>query len=271
MSGKIDVRPLTKLIGAEILGIEFDALNSPSTMKLVHDTLIEYGVVFLRDVSLDMDGFVQFGRSFGDLELHAAIDGPPDHPEIMVLHTDAESKWVAGEGWHADLTCNEHPPEATMLYLHTVPETGGDTLFASMTAAYDALSDPMKNYLAGLGAVHDGNPLFRSVFPDIDREYPVSVHPIVREHPVSGRKLLYVNQEYTTRIEGVPKKESDQILSFLFQHVHEPRFQARFKWQPKSLAFWDNRCTQHTAIWDYFPETRSGYRVQLKTCGSPDV
>jgi taurine dioxygenase len=144
-----------------------------------------------------------------------------------------------------------------------VPEVGGDTLFASMYAAYEALSPKMKAYLEGMQAVHDGEHVYRPLFPDADRKYNTSVHPIIRTHPVTGRKSLFVNQSYVTEIVGVPKDESDAILGYLYKHVTNPNFHVRFRWRPHSVAFWDNRCTQHLAVWDYFPQTRSGYRVTV--------
>jgi taurine dioxygenase len=144
-----------------------------------------------------------------------------------------------------------------------VPEFGGDTLFASMYAAYEALSPRMQAYLEGLTAIHDADHVYRPLFPDLDRKYPCSVHPVVRTHPVTGRKLLFVNSSYTTRIVEVPKDESDAILAFLYDHLKNPNFHVRFRWRPNSIAFWDNRCTQHLATWDYFPQTRSGFRVTV--------
>jgi taurine dioxygenase len=151
----------------------------------------------------------------------------------------------------------------------TVPAEGGDTLFASMYAAYDALSDRMKAYLAGLTAIHEGAPYYREVNRIIGRDdrgrtYPVAEHPVVRTHPETGRKALYVNSMFTTQLVGVPKAEGDAVLRLLFDHVRNPQFQCRFRWEPNSIAFWDNRCTQHYAVWDYYPEVRSGYRVTVK-------
>ena len=151
----------------------------------------------------------------------------------------------------------------SILYLHTVPETGGDTMFASMYAAYEALSPRMQAYLEGLSAEHDGDHVYRPLFPDLDRRYPCSIHPVVRTHPVTGRKGIFVNGSYVTRIMDVPKAESEAILAFLYQHIANPNFHVRFRWRPGSVAFWDNRCTQHLAVWDYFPQTRSGFRVTV--------
>jgi taurine dioxygenase len=157
----------------------------------------------------------------------------------------------------------------TMLRIFTLPETGGDTVFASMYAAYDALSEPMKRFLAGLTAIHDGTPYYQSVNERIGREdggraYPRAEHPVIRTHPETGRKVLFVNEMFTVRIAGLPKAESEAVLRFLFAHVQRPEFQCRFRWAANSIAFWDNRCVQHQAIWDYWPNTRTGYRVTIK-------
>lgn len=181
----------------------------------------------------------------------------------MQIHADADSKYIAGDNWHSDLSCDPEPPMGSILYMHTMPEDGGDTLFSSMTAAYEALSEPMKRFLEPLTAVHDANPVYKAIFPDIDKQYECNTHPVIRTHPETGRKLLFVNSSYTTKINELSKTESDAVLKCLYEHVKDPNFQVRFRWRPHSIAFWDNRCTQHFAVWDYFPETRSGYRVTI--------
>ena len=153
----------------------------------------------------------------------------------------------------------------SILYIKTCPPLGGDTLFASMYAAYEALSDRMKRYLEGLTAVHDADHVYRPLFPDVDRRYPCNVHPVIRTHPVSGRKGIFVNGSYVLRIAELPSEESDAVLRFLYQHCANPNFQVRFQWRAHSVAFWDNRCVQHRAMWDYWPHTRSGFRVTV--CG----
>ena len=259
----LDVRPMTRRIGAEVLGIDLGQPLSNRQNEELHNALTEHQVLFFRDQELDHDSHKRFGREFGPLAIHSGVSGIEGHPEVVAIHADADSKFIAGENWHSDLTCNAEPPLGSILYLHTVPETGGDTLFVSMYAAYEALSDKMKAYLEGLTAVHDGDHVYRPLFPDVDRKYPCSVHPIVRTHPVSGRKGLFVNPSYVTQIVEVSKDESDAVLGYLYKHCANPNFQCRFRWRPKSVAFWDNRCTWHLATWDYFPETRSGFRVTV--------
>ena len=258
-----DIRPLTRRIGAEIFGVDLTQSLSEQQFQEIHDALIVHQVIFFRDQRLTHETHKAFGRRFGTLKIHSAIPGLADHPEIVAIHADGNSKFVAGEKWHSDLTCDAEPPLGSILYLPIVPEVGGDTLFASMYAAYEGLSAHMKSYLDGLTAVHDANHVYKALFPEIDRQYPCSTHPLIRTHPVSGRKLIFVNPSYTTHIVGVPKDESAAILGYLYQHCANPDFHVRFRWRPHSVAFWDNRCTWHQAVWDYFPDTRSGYRVTI--------
>ncbi|MDB5985163.1 MAG: Taurine dioxygenase [Nevskia sp.] len=260
----IQVTPMTQRVGAEIFGVDLTQSLSAQTYDEIRRALTEYQVIFFRDQKLDHDSHKRFGRGFGELIIHPGVPSIEGHPDIVAIHADAQSKYIAGENWHSDLTCNEEPPMGSILYLHTVPEVGGDTLFSSMYAAYDALSDKMKAYLEGMTAEHDGNHVYQKIFKDLDKRYPCSDHPIVRTHPVSGRKALFVNASYTTHINGVSDDESDAILAYLYQHCANPNFQVRFRWKPHSLAFWDNRCLQHLAVWDYFPQVRSGFRVTIK-------
>lgn len=259
----IGVLPYTSQIGAEITDIDLAKPLGERQLRDVKAALAQYQVLFFRGQELDFESHKAFGRQFGELIIHSGVAGIDGHPEIVAIHSDAESKYVAGENWHSDLTCNAEPPMGSILYLHTVPQTGGDTVFASMYAAYEALSPRMKAYLDGLQAVHDGEPVYRPIVNDPSKRFPCSTHPIVRTHPVTGRKCLFVNQSYTTKIVGLAKEESEAILGYLYRHCTNPNFQVRFRWSPKAVAFWDNRCTQHLAVWDYFPQTRSGYRVTV--------
>lgn len=259
----IAVTPATQYIGAEIAGVDLRALDAQQ-LEEVRAALMQYQVIFFRDQVLDFEAHEALGRQFGELIRHSGVAGIDGHPEIVAIHSDENSKYVAGENWHSDLTCNAEPPMGSILYLHTVPPVGGDTLFASMYAAYDALSPRMKQYLEGLTAVHDGEHVYRPLFNDPTKQYPCNSHPVVRTHPVTGRKALFVNGSYTLRINEVSKEESDAVLRYLYQHCANPNFQVRFRWRPHSVAFWDNRCTQHMAVFDYHPQVRSGYRVTLR-------
>jgi taurine dioxygenase len=265
---ELSIRPLTPTIGAEVKGVDLGAVDD-ATFTLVERALAEHLVLFFRDQDISVEAHKAFGRRFGELDVHPNDPGLDGHPEVMIIHADERSERVAGENWHSDVSCAPEPPMGSILRLFTVPERGGDTLFANMYAAYEALSDRMKSYLDGLSAVHDGAPYYREVNRIIGRDdhgraYPQAEHPVIRTHPVTGRRCLFVNSMFTTRIVGVPKTESDAILGLLFDHVRDPRLQCRFRWEPNSVAFWDNRCTQHFAVWDYFPQLRSGYRVTVR-------
>jgi alpha-ketoglutarate-dependent taurine dioxygenase len=262
------IKPLTPVLGAEIEGIDLDR-QSADDLRAVSDALTQYQVIFFRDQDISVESQMALGAHFGELVAHPNDPGLDGHPEVMIIHADESSKRVAGESWHSDVSCEAEPPMGSILRIHTLPDTGGDTLFASMYSAYEALSEPVKAFLAGLYAVHDGAPYYRSVNQRIGRDdggrsYPRALHPMVRTHPVSGRKALFVNEMFTTHVEGLTADESRAVLSMLFEHIRQPQFQCRFRWQKNSIAFWDNRCVQHQAIWDYWPQTRSGYRVTVK-------
>ena len=179
---------------------------------------------------------------------------------------------AAGEDWHSDVSCDPEPPMGSILYLMEVPsDGGGDTMFANMYRAYEMLSEPIRKLIDGLAAIHDGEKHYRGRYGNDDRgkTYPRAEHPIVRTHPETGRKCLFVNRFFTTRIVGLHRSESDAVLEMLYRHIETPELSVRFKWQPNSIAFWDNRCTQHKAIWDYYPNVRSGYRIQIKGSAPP--
>jgi taurine dioxygenase len=265
----IQVTASTPNIGAEIEGIDLSRPLGNRQVDELHDALAAYQVLFFRDQKLDYDSAKAVGRHFGDLHIHPNTPGPDGHPEILPIHADANSKRIAGERWHSDVSCDPEPPLGSILYLHTVPPVGGDTLFASQYAAYEALSPRMKTYLEGLTAFHDGGPSYRATnakigVPETGRVYPSATHPVVRTHPVTGRKALYVNRGFTQRINGLPDDEARALLAFLVEHSVKPDFQVRFRWRANSVAFWDNRAVQHLAVWDYFPHVRSGFRVTIK-------
>jgi taurine dioxygenase len=263
----ITVDKLTPIIGGEIGGVDLAQPLSNRTIDEIHRALAENSVIFFRDQQLSEDQHLAFGHLFGDLHIHPAAPHALGHPELMIIHADKDSPRANGEGWHSDVSCDPEPPMGSILYIRNCPPHGGDTLFASMYAAYDALSDRMKAYLDGLTAAHDGEH-YRGQYANFgiaDKpEYPRAEHPVVRTHPVTGRKALYVNKGFTRRILGIPLDESDGILNYLYEHMANPLFQCRFRWRENSIAFWDNRCVQHHAMWDYWPHTRSGHRVTVK-------
>ncbi len=263
----ITVAKLTPVIGAEIGGVDLSQALGNRALEEIHRALAENLVIFFRDQQMSADQHLAFGRLFGELHIHPAAPSAPGLPELMIIHADKDSPRANGEGWHSDVSCDPGPPMGSILYIKTCPSLGGDTLFASMYAAYEALSDRMKQYLAGLTAIHDGEG-YRGQYANYgikDKEsYPRAEHPIIRTHPVTGKKALYVNRGFTRRIVGIPADESDGILRYLYEHAENPLFQCRFRWRENSVAFWDNRCVQHRAVWDYWPQARSGYRVTVK-------
>ncbi len=188
----LEVKPLTLRIGAEIGGVDLTKPLSNRQTEELKDAIADYQVIFFRDQKLDHESHTRFGRVFGDLVIHSGVAGLPDYPEVIQIHADHTSKNVPGENWHSDLTCDPIPPMGSILYLHTIPPVGGDTMFASMYAAYDALSPKMKAYLEGMQAVHDGDHVYRPLFPDVDKKYNTSIHPIVRTHRGVSRDNSFV-------------------------------------------------------------------------------
>ncbi len=271
MKNSLSIEPVTPVIGAEISGIDLAGEIPDADFGALRAALLEHQVLFFRGQEMTVEQHKAFGRRFGELHLHPARyrNGLEDHPEILVVHADADTTRASGDAWHSDVSCDPAPPMASILRLLEVPPAGGDTLFASMYAAYEALSPGMKSYLAALSATHDGALNYadrarRTGHHDPSRVFPANSHPIIRTHPETGRKAIFVNPLFTTRIIDVPGNESRAMLDFLFAHIALPEFQCRFRWRRHSVALWDNRCTTHLAMWDYFPAVRTGHRVTIQ-------
>lgn len=254
-------------IGTELRGVQLAKLDD-TELDQVKRLAAERCVVFFRDQAMTLSEQVATGARMGTLHVHPtfrekAAEGAEGHREVLIIHGDADSTAVPGEGWHSDVSCDAEPPALSMLRIEVTPPVGGDTLFSSMYGAYEALSPSMQAYLLTLRAVHSGKhagPAYG--YKDLTADYPVNEHPLVRTHPISGRKALYVNSGFTSHVVGLTKRESDALLGMLFDHVaYGVQWQVRFHWEPNSVAIWDNRCVQHHATWDYFPATRHGYRV----------
>lgn len=261
------VTPLSPVIGAEVSGVDLTQALDAAVLTELKDAWAKHLVLFFRDQRLTFAQHKALGRRFGELHVHPAAPKDDEHPEILVVHGDDKVKFVAGSLWHSDVSCDREPPLGSILRVVQVPSSGGDTLFANMYAAYEGLSDRLQRLLAGLTAIHDGEQYYRGRYGSAnlrDDRHPAAEHPVVRTHPVTGRQALFVNQGFTTRIKELPIAESDALLAFLFRHCERPEFHCRFQWREHSVAFWDNRCTQHLAIWDYYPQTRHGYRVSIK-------
>ena len=268
---RIDVKRFAPALGAEVRAVDLAAGGLDNeTYREIRAALLEFQVLFFKEQSeIPPATHVAIGKMFGELHMHPAAPQMPGYPEIFVIHVHKDSKVANGEFWHSDVSCDPVPPLGTMLQLHTLPEVGGDTLFANMYAAYDALSEPLKKMLSGLTARHESEHVYRGRYSDrgVDdygKVYPEATHPVVRTHPETGRKALYINRTFTTRILELTEKESSALLGFLFDHCEQIDFQIRFRWSRNDVAFWDNRCVTHHAIWDYWPHERKGRRVTIK-------
>jgi len=261
----IEIRKLTPALGAEILGVDLARLGN-SEVSAIHDALMAHQVIFFRDQEMSVEQHKALGRLFGELSVHPAATAEIEgHPEIRVVHADETSKSVTGEVWHSDLSCQAEPPMGSILYMHQQPDVGGDTAFANMYLAYETLSEPLKRLCEGLTALHTSAHVFsKNAYGRGDKSFPEAVHPVVRTHPVTKRKSLFVNRGFTTRIMELKKNESDALLEMLLRHTETPEFQCRFRWARHSVAFWDNRCALHRATFDYFPQVRHGHRVQIR-------
>ena len=262
------VENLTPVIGAEITGANLADIDAEMAAKL-RALLADRGVLVVRDQQLDRAAHKRVATCFGTGQLHshalAAASGSGD-PEVLTLKATAKSAFAAGDGWHADVSCDPAPIRASLLYMHQMPECGGgDTVFASMTEAYALLSPPIQELVGKLSAVHDGSLPWQQGYgrsPAPGTEYNRTVHPMVVAHPDNGKPLLWVNRGFTTRIEGLRRLESRVLLELLFQHIEAtPRLQCRVRWDERTLVIWDNVATQHHAVWDYFPHTRHAERI----------
>ncbi|MCC2098937.1 MAG: TauD/TfdA family dioxygenase [Hyphomicrobiales bacterium] len=271
-SDRISITPCSPHVGAEIGNIDLTRPLNDGEVAALRDAFVKYGVIFFRDQPLGNEDQMRLAGYFGHVHIHVGGKGTASSPvegfpAIRRQHFDANSKRISGEVWHSDQSCAEIPPDGSLLIQKILPpHGGGDTLFASAAAAYDALSEPMKAYLEPMTALHDGAKLFDAVDGKV---HPRAEHPVITTHPESKRKVLFVNKGFTTRILDVPRDESDAILDFLYDHIAKPHWQMRFRWLPNSVAFWDNRSTQHFAIWDYWPNVRSGNRVQFEGVARP--
>ena len=273
----VEVRPLTATCGAEVHGVDLAQPLGDETYHALRRALLEFGVIFFRDQQLDDVAHNAFASRFGHPDIFPFGERPtPETPAVHVIAfdgaTDAEGK--GADEWHTDVTFIPTPPMGTVLRAVELPPYGGDTCFANMSAAFDALSPALREMLDGLTAVHD----YRVFAPKLFRTDPEGApaklearaksnppveHPVVRTHPESGRMVLFVNRNYTSRIVGLTERENEMLLPYLFDHARDPMFQCRFQWRPGSVAFWDNRLVQHYAVADYRARRRM-HRVVIK-------
>jgi taurine dioxygenase len=267
----LTVTPMARTIGAEIGGVDLRQPLTHTVKEGIYQALMDWKVVFFRDQELTEEQHLLFARNFGDLEIHPFAPKHPDYPEVLPIR-----HWREGPGseniWHSDVTWRLEPSLGSVLRCVKGPPTGGDTLFADMYAAYEGLSDEVKELIEGKMARHDF-PGFRyrmrqrgaseEEIAEFLIQYPNPEHPVVRTHPDTGRRALYVNAAFTKEIIGMDKVESDRLLSYLYAQAATPEYQCRFKWQDNSIAFWDNRACQHYAVSDYWPEERHMQRVTI--------
>jgi taurine dioxygenase len=265
------VRRLGASLGAEILGVDLKAPMDDDAFAAFEAALVEHKVLAVRDQFLTTEQHVAFSRRFGELEVHP-MRPQGQFPEILVLDNHKDNPVLSTDVWHSDTTFRKTPTKYTILRCEIMPEFGGDTLWANMEAAYDGLSDTFRAMISGLRAVHDFQN-FRVLFKNTEEDriklhrmedmFPNPSHPVVRTHPVTGRKSIYVNPQFTLRIEGFEPAESRAILDLLFAQARVPEYQFRIRWTPGTIVFWDNRSTQHYAANDYYPQRRRMERTAV--------
>ena len=259
--------PVAATIGAEIGGVNLAGDLPAATIAELRQALLDYKVLFFRDQPLTPARHVAYARRFGDLEVHPFIPANGEYPELVRF---AKSADVGGyeNGWHSDVSWRAVPSMAAVLHAVAVPPTGGDTLFADMYAAYDGLSDEMRARIDGLVAVHDHVSSFGHQVPperraEIRAQYPAVEHPVVRTHPETGRKLIYVNRFFTSHVVGLDPDDSRDLIEELSRQADIIEYQCRFRWTPDAVVMWDNRAVQHYACSDYWPSVRVMERASI--------
>lgn len=274
---RIEVNPIAGALGAEIRGVDLGEPLDDDTFAEIHQAFLDHLVIFFRDQQLSPERQKAFGLRFGSLNVHPYVKPLDGHPEVMKIVKEKEDRANFGGGWHSDMSFLDEPCLGTILYALDAPAYGGDTLFANMYLAYDRLSSGMKTMLEGLTAIHSAasqyGPHGESAQNNAKRkgmEVAVtdearaeSEHPVVRTHPETGRKCLYVNEPFTVKFKGMTRRESKPLLEFLYKHATQEEFTCRFRWSRGAVAFWDNRCTQHYALNDYHGQRREMNRVTV--------
>ena len=265
-------KPLTPVIGAEISGIDLRQPLSLDSVQWLTDQLVRYKVIFFRDQDIDPQQHLDFAREFGPLETHP-VNPKDGFPELLVLHNDANRPPADTAVWHSDVTWRLEPSLGSILIARKVPEVGGDTLFANMGAAYQGLDDETKALITGRRAIHQFEPMRQYLLQSgadaekmakFEKKYPKTTHPIVRSHPITGEKSIFVNRLFTVGIEGMADAEAQPLLDKLFASASQPEYQCRFRWRKHSIAFWDNRAAQHYATADYYPHERFMERATIE-------
>ncbi|MEL6706718.1 MAG: TauD/TfdA family dioxygenase [Pseudomonadota bacterium] len=265
-TGALTIKPMTPAIGAEILDIDLGTTDIADAVPAIRAALLKHGVIFFRDQDLSQEQHIAFARHFGDLEIHPATPKDQPNPEVLRIAHGPDSRGQENYR-HSDVTWREKPSLGSILMAREVPECGGDTLFANMHLAYERLSEPMQRHCEQLTAVHDIARVFAKRLgkapEDLHDTYPPMRHPVIRTHPETGERVIYVNTAFTSHIEGMSAKESAWLLDHLFATAKDAEIQCRFRWEAGSIAFWDNRVCQHLAVSDYFPARRVMERVTV--------
>lgn len=272
LAGSLSVRKIGVFLGAEVSGVDLRQPLSDEVVESLKALHAEHGVLVFPEQEISSEDLRRFGRYFGQLSVHPFSTNAADAPDLIVYDNKEGNPPAPTDIWHTDETFRECPPMGTVLCSKIIPEHGGDTVFASMSAVYEGLSDRMQAFLSGLEAIHDFKP-FRMLFDrteegrrklhEYENLYPPVTHPVVTEHPVTGRKALFVNPQFTLAINGMEEDESRTILGLLFRKTHRSEYQYRHRWQPNMVVFWDNRWTQHSAVHDYYPQRRLMERVTI--------
>ena len=269
----IEATRVARALGALVTGVDLSGELSAAEVERLGELLVAHQVLFFRDQPLTPQAQARFAARFGTLHVHPIYPVLPELPQIMLIDTHP-GFLPDNDNWHTDVTFSPTPPLAGILAAKALPATGGDTLWSSSSAAYESLSEPMRGFLDGLTAQHSvaksfpaerwaNDPAAKERYERAIAKHPPVNHPVIRTHPVSGRKGLFVNEGFTTHINELPPPESQAVLAFLFAHVGRPELTVRWKWRVDDVAFWDNRVTQHYAIADYLPERRTMHRATV--------
>ena len=265
------VKRLSPSIGGEIHGVDLSKPLGSELKELIYEALLVYKVIFFRDQNISTEEHINFSKNFGELEIHPFAPKKEDFPEVLVITHNENSKGRENT-WHSDVTWRKEPSLGSVLRMIQKPAHGGDTLFADMYAAYDGLPDHVKEKLDGAIAVHDfanfRNRLIKEgksaeEIQAFNEEYPMPEHPVIRTHPDTQKKVIYVNAAFTQYIKGWEEEDSKEMLTYLYSRSSVPEYQCRFAWEENSIAFWDNRACQHYANSDYWPNTRKVERVTI--------
>ena len=273
----IEAVPVSREVGAEITGVDIASEVNEEQLAELKQAYSDFGVIFLRDQDISPDQHIEFARRWGEINVNRFFQPVETHPVIAEVRKEPNQKSNIGSAWHTDHSYDQIPAMGSILYARVVPKLGGDTLFSSMYAAYDALSEGMKKTLLGMRAEHSSRHAFgEQAYVDMDLEdvgqrlgnteaaTQDATHPVIIRHPLSGRPALYVNGDFTVKFEGWTRAESQPLLDFLYEHARQNEFTCRFQWKKGSMAIWDNRATHHCAMNDYQGELRLMHRITIE-------